>query len=129
MEDITAAEWIGRGEFGDIYSNIEGDEAVRFLLQIKTGEVRGAFVRPDIGKIDLIWGQSGEDGYGLAKISEKHPEAILTLSHSIETGTVVKNFPDRKIIISDENGQKSVIDLRYKDGSKTWLVTSYIPIK
>ena len=129
MESINTAKKIGYGEFGGIYSNIEGDEAVRFLLQIKTGEVRGAFVRPDIGEIDLVWGQSGEDGYGLAKISEKHPEAILTLSHSIATGTVVKSLPDRKIIISNENGKKSVIDLRYKDRSKTWLVTSYIPIK
>ncbi len=129
MENINVTRKIGHGEFGDIYAGIKGQAAIDFLIKIETGEVRGAFVRQDIGKIDLVWGQGGENGYGLAKISEKHPEAIARLSYCIETGITVKSFPDRKIIVSDENGQKSVIDLRYKDRSKTWLVTSYIPIK
>jgi hypothetical protein len=53
----NAIRKIGRGEFGDIYTGIKGDEAIQFLLQLKTGEVCGAFVRLDIGEIDLIGGQ------------------------------------------------------------------------
>lgn len=129
MEDNNVVRKIGCGEFGNIYAGIKGDRAVQFLLQLQAGEIRGAFARSDIGEIDLIWGQGGEHGYGLAKIWEKHPEAIPALSRSVETGKVVESFLDRKIIISDENGQKSVVDLCYKNNSKTWLVTSYIPIK
>jgi hypothetical protein len=129
MENNNTAKKVGCGEFGDIYLGIKGDVAIRFLLRIKSGEVRGAFFRLDIGEIDLVWGQDGENGYGLAKILEKHPEAISGLSLSIETGIIVESFLDRKIIISGENGQKSVVDLCYRDRRKTWLVTSYIPIK
>jgi hypothetical protein len=127
MEPYPLAKKIGHGDFGDIYSGIVGDEAIQFLLSVRSGEVRAAFHRPDIGDIDLIWGQGGADGYGLAKIVEKHPEAIFLLSRSVEGGVVVKELPDRKIIVFYENGQKSVIDLRYKEKAKTWLVTSYIP--
>ena len=118
---------IGYGEFGDIYFGPKGDVAVQFLIGCRGGEVYGAFNRADIGEIDLIWGEGGSNGYGLAKIAEKHPEAILQLASSVENGKVIKILPDRKIIIADENGQKSVIDLRYKDTKKIWLVTSYIP--
>jgi len=84
MNTKNSAKKIGHGEFGDIYSGVKGDAAIQLLLRLKAGEVRGAFVRSDIGGIDLI---------------------------------------------SDENGQKSVVGLCYKDKSKIWLVTSYIPIK
>jgi hypothetical protein len=118
---------VEHGEFGEIYRGLKGDFAVSFLLGKRGGEVHGAFVREDIGKIDLLWGEAGSNGYGLAKIAEKHPEAIFRLAFSVEKGKVIKTFLDRKIIIADENGQKSVIDLRYKDTKKIWLVTSYIP--
>jgi Holliday junction resolvase-like predicted endonuclease len=127
MNSDPSINKIGHGEFGDIYCGARGDFAVNFLLGNRGGEVRGAFVREDLGEIDLIWGEDGSSGYGLAKIAEKHPEAIFQLALSVEHGKVVKTFPDRKIIIADENGQKSVIDLRYKDTKKIWLVTSYIP--
>lgn len=119
---------IGVGEFGPIYEELEGKEAINFLLFKKEGEVKNAFYHPQIGNIDLIWGKRGEKGYGLAKIIEKHPEAMEYLSESICGGEIIDEIPDRIIIINKENNQRSIVDLQFNNKLKTWVVTSYIPI-
>ncbi len=119
---------IGIGDFGNIYEGIKGKEAIDFLITQKEGEVKNAFYHKEIGYIDLIWGESGEKGYGLAKIVEKHPEALLELPESIENGDIIDIIPDRIILIDKKNNQKSIIDLQFNYKIKTWVVTSYIPI-
>lgn len=119
---------IGNGEFGPIYEGVIGKDAIDFLIFRKKGEIRNALYHPQIGNIDLIWGKSGEKGYGLAKILEKHPEAIKNLSESINRGKIVEELPERIIMINEENNQRSIIDLQFNNKLKTWVVTSYIPI-
>ena len=118
----------GNGEFGSIFIGIKGEEAVNFLILQGEGEVKDALYHPKIGSIDLIWGKSGEKGFGLAKIIEKHPEAIKNLSESISKGKIVEEFQDRIIMINEENNQRSIMDLQFNNKLKTWVVTSYIPI-
>jgi phage-Barnase-EndoU-ColicinE5/D-RelE like nuclease1 len=120
---------IGNGEFGPIYKGIKGKQAIDFLISQKEGEIENALHHPQIGNIDLIWGKGGERGYGLAKIFEKHPEAIEKLSESILRGTIVDELPGRIIMINKENNQRSIIDLQFNNKLKTWIVTSYIPLK
>src|SRR5690554_5849410 len=57
------------------------ESAVDALMKRQGGYVDGALVHPEInGAIDLVWGQEGtaargfDDGFGLAKIIQKHPE-------------------------------------------------------
>ncbi len=119
---------IGVGEFGPIYEGVKGKEAVDFLLAQGKGEIKDAFYHKDIGNIDLIWGKGGKDGYGLAKIAWKHPEALPSLAKSIEKSEVVDRIPDRIILIDAENNQKSIVDLQFNYSVKTWIVTSYIPL-
>lgn len=119
---------LGVGEFGPIYEGIKGKEAVDFLLLKRDGEIKNALYHPQIGFIDLIWGKRGEVGYGLAKIAEKHPEALENLSGSIEKGEIIDIIPDRIILVNKENNQKSIIDLQFNYRVKTWIVTSYIPL-
>jgi len=119
---------IGDGEFGPIYEGISGNDAVKFLIMKKGGEVRGALYHIQIGSIDLIWGKSGEKGYGIAKILEKHPEAIECLSESICGGKIVDELPQRIIMINEKNNQRSIVDLQFSNRQKIWVVTSYIPI-
>ncbi len=119
---------IGVGEFGPIYEGIKGKEAIEFLILQRGGEVKDAIYHPKIGDIDIIWGKGGEKGYGLAKIVEKHPEAIENLSESIENGEIIDIIPDRIILVNKENNQKSIIDLQFNYRVKTWVVTSYIPL-
>lgn len=118
----------GIGEFGPIYEGVHGQSAVIFLIQTGKGEVRNALYHKDIGNIDIIWGKSGNKGYGLAKITEKHPEAIKNLSSSIENGEIVEKLPARIILVDRTDKQRSIIDLQFNSNIKTWVVTSYIPI-
>lgn len=119
---------VGTGEFGDIYEGAKGQDAVEFLLKNKSGEVREAFTRPDIGKIDLVYGKPGEEGYGLAHILEKHSEAINEIDNIIENGTPLKQAPDRYLIVLEEGGKNKVaaVKLDWNGKSKTWIVSSFI---
>ena len=50
------------------------------LLSGEVEEVNGALFHPEVGEIDIVWGNEGteakqySDGFGLAKILKKHPE-------------------------------------------------------
>ena len=119
---------IGIGEFGPIYEGVVGQEAVKFLLSNQVGEIKNALYHIEIGNIDLIWGKSGEKGYGLAKIIEKHPEAIANLSESIGNSRIIDRLKDRIIMVDEKNNQRSIIDLEFNNKLKTWVVTTYIPL-
>ena len=122
----------GVGEFGPIYSGIRGQDAVNFLLQAKSGEVLAAFMHSVLGPIDLVWGVEtvGErKGFGLAKIIQKHPEAIHSLTEAIKNSEIVEELPDRRVLLSRDHDQQSVIDLQFNNKSKKWLLTSYFLIK
>lgn len=123
---------IGHGAFGIIYSGITGQAAVDFLIQKKSGEVPAAFIHPTIGAIDLVWGRETTSlikGFGLAKIKQKHPEVLLTLETAIQNSRVVEELPDRCILLCEEHGQQSIVDLQFNNTNKKWLLTSYFIIK
>lgn len=119
---------IGTGEFGPIFEGVCGKEAVDFLIAQGKGEVRDAFYHKDIGHIDLIWGKGGENGYGLEKILHKHPEAIPRLAEVVTTSRIVDQIPDRVIMVHQESGQRTIIDLEFNYNIRNWVVTSYIPL-
>jgi hypothetical protein len=75
---------VGMGTFGTIYVGITGHAAIVFLLELQEGEVVQALKHSDVGHIDLVYGKTGINGYGLAHIQEKHPEMIRDLSTVIE---------------------------------------------
>ena len=76
-----------------------------------------------------MWGKGGDKGYGLAKIVEKHPEAIPNLAQSILGGKIVEHLNNRVILIDASNQQRSIIDLQFNSTVKSWVVTSYIPLE
>ena len=126
-----AVHKIGIGEFGIIYCGITDQDAVDFLLQAQHGEVSSALEHSVLGKIDLIWGREtiGKKlGYGLAKIAQKHPEALVSLAQQISSAKIIEELPARRILIAENNGQRSIIDLQWFDKKKIWLVNSYIPL-
>jgi len=63
------------GPFGPVLRDFQGDAqgAIAKLLELKNGEAIGALHHPDIGDIDLVWGEEGtgnSDGYGLASLND-----------------------------------------------------------
>ncbi len=120
----------GVGEFGMIYSGITDQEAVDFLLKIQHGEIYKALDHPVLGPIDLVYGKEtigNKIGFGLAKIQQKHPDAVLNLAEQIKNAEIIEELPGRRILVTKNNNQRSIIDLQWFEQKKTWLVNSYIP--
>ncbi len=42
--------------FGEEFAGVKGSDAIEKLLKEKRGHVKNAFTRPEIGGIDLVWG-------------------------------------------------------------------------
>ncbi len=125
------------GPHGPIFREHAGKprEAIQRLMKEKQGEVPGAFHHPDIGDIDLVWGQEGdpakgyEDGYGLAKILVKHakkdPTLLDRLPDIVQKGKILRRSPNR--ILLESGADKGVVRLEFDGTPKKWLLTAYRP--
>ena len=115
-------------EFGTNYAEFKGkgQEAIKHLLEVKNGQVQGAFYRDDLGEITLAWGKEGSaksDGYGLAKIAKYHPEVLDNLTQIVETTPLTKETPNRYTL---ENDKHFLAIRREFDGkSEKWLLTAF----
>lgn len=58
-EKMTAAQNRNKTKdefFGEEFKDVKGSDAIEKLLKEKRGHVKNAFTRPEIGGIDLVWG-------------------------------------------------------------------------
>ena len=116
------------GPFGRIYRQFKGKakEAIQFLLGMKEGEAVGALSHPEIGDIDLVWGEEGtsnSDGYGLAKLAKYHPEVLDNLQEIINDMRVTKRSANRVQLESDTH--QAAVRLTWDNKSKNWLLTAF----
>lgn len=111
------------GEFGPVHRQFYHDAkaAIERLMADKTGEAVGALHHPDVGDIDLIWG----DGKGLSTIVKEHPDVIENLQERISS-TKVESRSENRVILHDEK-TRAVVRLDYDSKAKTWLMTAYDP--
>jgi hypothetical protein len=120
----------GTGSNGPIYGGLTGDadNAVAHLLRMQSGEVPGAFNHPQIGPIDLVWGEAGlsarAKGRGLAKIKEWHSEMLDDLNGRLQAMHVHQQHPD-SIHLRDDGSQRAAISTLWNDEPKTWLNSAY----
>jgi hypothetical protein len=117
----------------EIEANVErGRQAVRYVIEKQT-DVVDAMERPEIGKIDFIWGEPGTpqkaflDGYGISHIIAKH--GINTLNKIPE---VIANGTARMIdakggerVWFDHDGYRAVIRLTWDGNKRNWLLTGF----
>ncbi len=131
LDEERAAVLGQAGNYGPVHEEFYHDAqgAVQKLLEDKSGDAIAALHHPDVGDIDLIYGNEGDvsrnnkGGYGLAKIAAKHPEVLNDLQGFIE-GLKVKSRTDNRINLEDEHGKAAVrLDLDGK--TKNWLITAF----
>lgn len=100
------------------------------LKQMEAGEARGALDHPDIGNIDVVWGEYdpvADKGFGLKKIADKHPEVLPKLPDIIRNSQVYDQNQNRiRLVYGDDI---SVISLNWKGEDKVWLLTAYEDVK
>ncbi|MDW0617878.1 hypothetical protein P2G70_10145 [Mannheimia haemolytica] len=123
------------GPFGKIYTNFRHDDkgAIKKLTTEKGGEAVAALSHPELGDIDLVWGEEGDPkndyrgGYGLAKISKKHPEVLNDLQGILEQMTVdqERSGTHKARLKSADGKYRGVVRLTYENKEKKWLLTAF----
>lgn len=116
------------GPFGPVYTAFKGDArgAIAKLMETKSGEAVSALHHPDIGDIDLVWGQEGTgrgDGYGLAKLAKYHPEALDDLQGILSAMRVVSHSANRVNLESPDH--RAGVRLTWDGHAKQWLLTAF----
>jgi murein DD-endopeptidase MepM/ murein hydrolase activator NlpD len=114
------------GRFGPVHADLASDwrGAVARLQKDGTGEVPGAIQHPEIGSIDVVW---GNQNYGLAKIMSRHPEVADDLP-SIVAGLPIKARPEQtgnnRFVLEDDR-YRAVISPDFEGEPKQWLITAF----
>lgn len=116
------------GPFGPATTDFHHDAqgAIAHLTQAKEGEAIGALHHPDLGDIDLVWGQEGKnahDGYGLSKLVRWHPEVLADLQNIVASMQVTKRSENRVQLESADH--KGGVRLQWDGVSKHWLLTAF----
>lgn len=116
------------GPFGPVLSDYKGNAqgAIAKLMEMKSGEAIGALHHPDIGDIDLVWGEEGSgasDGYGVAKLAKYHPEVLNDLQGILSAMKVMTRNKNRVNLESADH--RAAVRLTWDDQAKHWLLTAF----
>lgn len=116
------------GPFGPVLTEFKGDTkgAIAKLMEMKSGEAIGALHHPDIGDIDLVWGEEGtgaSDGYGLAKLAKWHPEVLGDLQGILSAMKVTTRSKNRVNLESADH--RAGVRLTWDNQAKHWLLTAF----
>ncbi|SFO77985.1 hypothetical protein SAMN04488056_112171 [Cohaesibacter marisflavi] len=96
------------------------------LKQMNAGEAPEAISHPEIGPIDVIWGDydpKSQKGLGLKKIVEKHPEVVNDLPGIVRSASIITKTGNRIRLASDN--RMVVVRLDFDGEAKTWLMTAF----
>ena len=77
--------------FGEEFKDVKGVAAVEKLLQEKRGHVKDAFTRPEIGGIDLVW---GDKNGGLLHVIQKRDKLLAKGTGTISGLDMAKKIPE-----------------------------------
>lgn len=132
-ENVAGGQQLNQehGPFGPVLRDFRNDAqgAITKLTEMQDGEAIGALHHPDVGDIDLVWGQAGDpakdynDGYGLAHIVAKHPEVLDDLQGVLSGMEVTKRSKNRVMLESADH--KGGVRLQWDGTSKKWLLTAF----
>lgn len=125
---------VGKGKFGAIFAAFRGQAkaAWQYLSALKSGQARGVFYRPEIGEIDLVWGEAPTpfSGKGLAHIDRKHVKTLGNFASMEEAigviDDVVRNGEfkeDKANTLAIEKDNYRVVIARDEAGN--WVLTAF----
>jgi len=125
-DDLDALDSAAPPGLGPVFTEYKNDPegAIKRLLREKTGDARAVWTRPDIGSIDLIWGNAKG---GLMHIAHAHPGILAKLPRILKEGKLYRKPGSRRMfIVADSRpSEVAVIALDWYGKTKTWVVTSY----
>lgn len=77
--------------FGEEFTGVKGAEAIEKLLKEKRGHVKNAFTRPEIGGINLVW---GDESGGLQHTILRRDKMLLRGTGTIRGIDMARKIPD-----------------------------------
>ena len=77
--------------FGEEFKGYKGEQAIEKLLKEKRGHIKNAFERPELGGIDLVW---GDDNGGLLHTIQKRDRLLAEGKGHISGLDMVKKIPE-----------------------------------
>lgn len=110
----------------------KSQDAVDFLLKKQEGHVQGAFYHPELGLIDLVW---GDEKSGLKHIKERRIEQwgeeifnkwVKHLAEIVETGIIDKTIKNETRVVLISPKSSAVIELTYNSIDRHWLMSAFI---
>lgn len=113
-------------------SHLRFNKEIDALLSGEVEEVNGALFHPEIGEVDIIWGNEGteakqySDGFGLAKILKKHPEVNPYSLMDIVARARKTKAKGNTVELEDEN-TRLVVKLDWDSDDRKWLLTAFEP--
>jgi len=121
---------LGEGDFGPIIdAKAYGDDWTLLIERFKSlqsGEAPQALYHPDIGDIDLVWGQHDKatgKGLGLKKILERHQEVARDLPELIRKSVPYSETENRFRL--EYGDYIFVVSRNFKGKDKKWLLSAY----
>ena len=114
--------------FGKSFEEYSGnpEQAIKHLMQVKTGYVPNAIYRQGVGDIDFVYGEDGITGYGLAHIVEKHGVKILDeIPNIIKNGILDSRHEELGRMYIFSKNKKLVIRLDWNKEKRNWLTTAF----
>lgn len=125
---------VGKGKFGEIFATFRGraKAAWQYLSSRKNGQARGVFYRPEIGEIDLIWGDAPTpySGKGLAHIDRKHVKTLGNFASMEEAIEVIDDVVQHGNIQEEEGNTVAIEKDQYRvvvarDEAGNWVLTAF----
>lgn len=123
--------------FGEEFTGVKGSDAIEKLLKEKRGHVKNAFERPEIGGIDLVWGDdTGGLGHTIMRRNKQLAKGTGTTS-GIDMARKIPEIMEKGTFSMGENGRPNityhdflVIVSPTFDGKKVnWVVSAMEPQK
>ncbi|AWW06118.1 MAG: crystallin beta/gamma motif-containing protein [Caudoviricetes sp.] len=111
--------------FGEEFEGYKGSQAIEKLLKEKRGHIKNAFERPEIGGIDLVW---GDDNGGLLHTIQKRDRLLAEGKGNISGLDMVKKIPE---IIENgkvDDDKKGRINIDY-DGYRVGIMPTFFKEK
>lgn len=125
MTEEQLAEFLG-----EEFEGVKGQAAVEKLIQEKRGHVKGAFVREDIGAIDLFWGNGD---VGLQHILDRREEQgidtaefVKGMTEVVEQGTFGGPAKAKDSFIFRTKDKSAVIAYTFKSNDVQYVLSSFL---
>ena len=121
-----------RGPHGPILRQFYHDPAgaIKALLKAQTGDAIGALYNPHVGDVDIVFGEEGPSGFGLAHIIEGHQEQMPSLLEALPrvfesmTPAVQKKDAGNNIALENER-YRAIVTTEWRGTKKVWLLSFF----